>query len=189
MATVLQLSNTALSGIGKLKDAYKKYHKCSTLFDRCQDELQSIKSLVELVKKESALHISAVATSLDKLKGPEERLQKWLAKVDTENKSAFQSFLRELTRGSDDRKKLETIMKDLDRAYHHLDSVIQIYHVGMSRKSDEQLVENSEGKRKAGQKHREGHGKAEAANKATPRRRTPSELIDVSFLERRVNLI
>jgi len=170
VAAVLQLANTGLNGIGNLKDAYKHYHKRSKLFDKCIDELQSIKSLVELVEKESALHIPAVATALIRLKGPEERLEKWLPKVNPENRSAVHSFLRELAHGSDDRTKLETIMKDLDRANRHLNSVIQIRHVGMSRRRDEQAIANSRVKRKAGQKSGESGGKAEVANMATPPR-------------------
>jgi exonuclease VII small subunit len=178
VAAVLQLSDTGLNGIGKLKDAYKHYHRRSTLLDRCQDELQSIKSLVELVKTESALHTAAVARALNRLKGPEEQLEKWLTKVSTGNKSAGHNFLRELTHGSDDRKQLKSIMKELDQANHHLDSVIQIRHVEMSRKSAERDVANRKGKREGGPKPRERLGKAEGANRATPGR-GHSESIDV----------
>jgi hypothetical protein len=170
VAAVLQLSNTGLKGIRNLKDAYNHYHQCSTLFDRCQIELQIIKSLVKLVKNEPALHTQAIVKALNGLKGPEERLGKWLSRISTGNKSAVHSFLRELTRGSDNRKKLESIMMELDRAKGHLDSVIQIRHVGMSRKRDERDVANSKSKLQDSQKPKESRGKAEVANKAVPRR-------------------
>jgi hypothetical protein len=188
VAAVLQLSNTGLNAIAKLKDAYNHYHKRSTLFDRCQDELRRIKGLVKLVKKESALHIPAVTIALNSLKVPEERLERWLPKLDTENKGAVHSFLRELKHGSDNRKKLEAIMKELDRAKRHLDSVIQIRHVEMSRKRDEKVVANSSAKAKAGQKHKKSPSEIEGTNKVASRRsRRAGESIALRIWERKTN--
>jgi hypothetical protein len=88
--------------------------------DKYRLELEDIRDLIESIKNLKALKAAIVSEPLTNLKKLEGKLCDWLAKVEPGNKKSLRQFSDQLIHGQDDRKKLDHIMKDLDRAKNNL---------------------------------------------------------------------
>ncbi len=112
--------------------AYKQQKGHADFLEKYRHELEGIRDLIESIKNEKALKAAKVSEPLINLKKLEGKLCDWLAKVDPGNKKALRQFADQLIRGQDDRKKLDQIMKDLDRAKTNLLVAISMHQTTMT---------------------------------------------------------
>lgn len=111
-----------------IRKAYKQHKGLTDFLVEYRRELEGIQDLIESVKNEKALKGAKVSEPLTSLKHLEGKLCDWLAKVDPGDKKSLRQFADQLLRGQDDRKKLDHIMKDLDRAKNNLLLALSMHH-------------------------------------------------------------
>ncbi len=111
-----------------IRKAYKQHKGLTGFLFEYRLELERIQDLIESVKNEKALKGAKVSEPLTSLKHLEGKLCDWLAKVDPGDKKSLRQFADQLLRGQDDRKKLDHIMKDLDRAKNNLLLALSMHH-------------------------------------------------------------
>jgi hypothetical protein len=103
----------ALEIIKRFKKAYERNQEQPEFLDRLRLELLNLNEQIDKIKKDKALGTSDVLATVERLKGPQERLVKWLKKVDRPGQKA--GFINQLVNGNAERKKLEEILVDLTR--------------------------------------------------------------------------
>jgi hypothetical protein len=113
--------------------AYKQQKGLTDFLDKFRLELEGIRDLIESVKNEKALKAAKVSEPLTNLKKLEGKLCNWLAEVEPGNKKSLRQFADQLIRGQDDRKKLDHIMKDLDRAKNNLLLAISMHQTTVTQ--------------------------------------------------------
>ena len=101
--------------------------------DKYRLELEGIRDLIESLKNDKALKAARVSEPLTNLKRLEVKLCDWLAEVEPGNKKSLRKFADQLIRGQDDRKNLDHIMTDLDRAKNNLHLAISMHQTTMIR--------------------------------------------------------
>jgi hypothetical protein len=116
----------------RVSKAYKQQKGLTVLLDKHRLELERIRDLSESVRNEKALKGAKVSEPLTRLKQHEIELCGWLAKVDPGDKKSLRRFADQLVHGEGDRKKLDSIMKDLDRVKDDLTLVMNMHSVRMS---------------------------------------------------------
>ncbi|KAF1813836.1 hypothetical protein P152DRAFT_472644 [Eremomyces bilateralis CBS 781.70] len=131
VAATTQLLEAAIEVFKSFKQAYDRQQDQAEFLQRNQLELLAIKERIEDVQKVEALQTASVTATLLRLKGPEERLVKWLQKVDRGDKKAIRRFVDQLIHGTKDRKKLEEIMSELDRMKIDLIAAISVAHINI----------------------------------------------------------
>lgn len=127
-AASVQLFETAIEIFIRIKKAYKRHKELASILEKYTHELKRIRDLAESVRTEKALEGAKVTDPLARLKELEQKLCKWLTKVDPGDKTSLRRFADQLVRGQDDRKKLDDIMHDLDRVKSDLNLVIEMHH-------------------------------------------------------------
>jgi hypothetical protein len=108
--------------IKKFKKAYDRAEEQVVFLDRHRVELLAIKEQISKIEKDKALGTSAVLTAVGRLKDPEERLARWVKKVDKRGQKA--KFLNQLVNGNAERKELEEILGDMTRVKADLTQAI-----------------------------------------------------------------
>ena len=131
--------------------AYKQQKGLTDFLDKYRLELEGIRDLIESLKNEKALKAAKLSEPLTKLKKLEVKLCDWLAKVDPGNKKALRQFADQLLRGQDDRKNLDHIMMDLDRAKNNLLLAISMHQTTMTQNIRDAVKTNSNKTTRAGQ--------------------------------------
>lgn len=144
----------------RVNKAYKRQKELTAVLDKYRLELERIRGLAESVRNEKALEEANVSGSLTRLKELEDKLCSWLAKVDPGDKNSLRRFADQLVRGQSDRKKLDDIMRDLDRVKCDLNLVIDMHQVRMSYNISQTVVTNSNGTVSVHQKGRSTAGRA-----------------------------
>jgi len=124
--------DTVIVILKRASKAYRQQKGLTVFLDEYRRELERIRDLSEAVRNEPALKGAKVSGSLNRLGKLESELCDWLAKVDPGNKRSLSQFADQFTRGKEDRKKLDAIMIDLDRAKRDLQLDIDLHNVSVS---------------------------------------------------------
>lgn len=170
MAAAAQLLQAAIDIFKSFKQAYDRQQDQAEFLERYQLELLAIKEQVENVEKEKALQIASVIATLRRLKGPEERLVKWLQKeVDQGDKKAIRRFVDQLIHGTKGRKKLEDIMDELSRIKVDLITAISVALAEGTRRIEKKVDVNNERMHKINQKL--VSGSSNAGGQGIPKKR------------------
>jgi hypothetical protein len=152
----------------RINKAYKQQKELTPVLDKYRLELERIRDLYELVKNEKALEGANVSEPLTRLKQLEDKLCHWIAKVDPGDKNSLRRFADQLVSGQNDRKKLDGIMRDLDRVKDDLNLVIDVHQARMSYNISQAVVTNSNGTIKVSQKPKKSRNTAGGANITVP---------------------
>ena len=148
MGAAAQLLEAAIEIVKSFKQAYDRQQGQREFLQRYQLELLAIKEQVENVEKAKALQTAGIIATLLRLKGPEERLVKWLQKVDRGDKKAIRRFVDQLIHGTKDRKKLEEIMSELGQMKTDLNTAISVAIAEGTRRIEKSVDANQERIRK-----------------------------------------
>ena len=142
-AAGFQMFETVIDILKRASKAYKQQKGLTVFLDEYRRELERIRDLSRSVKNEKAFKGAKVSEPLTRLEKLEEKLCKWLAKVDPGDKKALSQFADQLTRGKEDRKRLDEIMKDLDRVKRDLQLAINMHHTSLSHGIKKAIDTNS----------------------------------------------
>jgi hypothetical protein len=121
-------------------ETYERQKEQSDFLNRYRVELLSVKEQIERIKNEKSLATSPVIAALLRLEGPEERLFKWLTKVDLSGKKAVRRFVEQLVLGNAQRKRLEEILGELTRVKLDLILAINITNAERVKKIEEAVI-------------------------------------------------
>jgi hypothetical protein len=140
---ITQLVEQTFQILGRLRTAHQRQKALVGVLARHQNELNSLKNIVKIIKKYEDLQTSSVATELLRLQDTQEKLAKFLTTLDPQSKSRANQIMRQLVHGSTDEKKLATIMDELVHVKATLLLNVQAANVGVSRTIGEDLVANA----------------------------------------------
>ncbi|KAF2847362.1 hypothetical protein T440DRAFT_471075 [Plenodomus tracheiphilus IPT5] len=139
-AAGVQLFETAIDIFKHIKTSYKRSKELTSILDKHGLELERIRDLSDSVRNEKALEGAKFSEPLARIKELEHKICKWLAKVDPGDKTSLRKFADQLVRGQDDRKKLDNIMQDLDRAKSDLSMIMAMHQAKVSYKISEAVI-------------------------------------------------
>ncbi|SCO48099.1 uncharacterized protein FFMR_09008 [Fusarium fujikuroi] len=124
-SAVLGFVETAISLLGRLRQAYDRQTELSTVFNTYNRELTSTQNIIKIVRDEQALQTVAVASELQEMSTVLERL------VDV------------LRVFNDQKSSIRDTVEDLGRAKLNLMLRIQAAHVGLTRSLDNNIAVNT----------------------------------------------
>jgi hypothetical protein len=127
------LLETAISITKTLHGAYKQQKDLPVVCDRLKDKLESIREIVKTVKDEQVLCTPTVITQLEKLQRRGKQVKLFLQSIHPGGKSSFRLVLHQVFSGSDDEKKMNEIINDLEGDKTSLILAIQVVGVGLKK--------------------------------------------------------
>jgi hypothetical protein len=157
---------TVIEVLKRVIKAYKQHKGLADVLTKYRRELERVRDLSESVRNEKALKKAKVSEPLTRLKELEGKLCDWLANVDPGDKKSLRRFADQLSRGQDDRKKLDDIMKELDRIKSDLQLAINMHHTTMSHDIRKAVVPKSKNATRASRKPEKNHSNAGESNLA-----------------------
>jgi hypothetical protein len=152
----------------RVSKAYKQQKELTVFLDKHRLELERIRNLSESVRNEKALKGAKVSEPLTRLKQLEVELCGWLTKVDPRDRKSLRRFADQLLHGEGDRKKLDGIMKDLDRVKNDLTLVMNMHSARMSYNIRQAVVIKSNETVRVNQKSEKNGSTAGGANVTAP---------------------
>ncbi|RGP69895.1 hypothetical protein FLONG3_7651 [Fusarium longipes] len=141
-SAVLGFVETAVSLIGRLRDAYDRQTELSSVLDTYRRELISTRDILQIVRDEDALQTAAVGNELVEIENVSTKIVE-LLKTLTQEKGSVRQFTHQLVHGSRDERKLSDIFEQLGRAKFNLMMRMQAAHVGLTRKLDNSIAVNT----------------------------------------------
>jgi hypothetical protein len=140
---IAQLVEQAFQILGRLRAAHQRQKALVHVLIRHQNELNSLKAIVKIIRKHQDLQTLSVATEILQVQDIQEKLARFLATLDPTPKSRANQLVRQLVHGSADEKKLATIMDELVHVKATLLLNIQATNVGVTRTIGQDLVANA----------------------------------------------
>lgn len=135
-----QLIEQTFAIFSHIKRAYKRQRELVVVIERHEDELNSVETVLDVLKNETDLQTASVATELGRLKAVQDRLDRLLTKLDPKPRGKVAQFTHQLIKGDTDEKKLHAIMDDLGHVKTSILLCIQVANVGVIRNMEKQLV-------------------------------------------------
>lgn len=138
----INLLESALQAIKYLRKAHRRQKDLVYVLIRHEDELDSIKTILEqLNKKENVdLHTTSLGLELVRMQQIQRKLAALLKELDPGSKTKINQLARQLLEGSADEKKLSSIMEELAQVKASIIICIQMANVGVMRNMNKQIV-------------------------------------------------
>jgi hypothetical protein len=138
------LLDSAIGTIKRVCKAYERQKEVLKVLNSYDDELSTMKNILQIVSDEEALQTAAVASQLKKIKGLAERLNDCLQLLEPGTRGSMCQFTHQLVHGSAYEKALADIMDELGHAKSGLSLHIQVANVGLTQTVRDKLVVNAE---------------------------------------------
>jgi flagellar hook-basal body complex protein FliE len=138
------LLEAAISVIKRVRKAYERQRELASVLDSYNDELVTIKGVLQIVRDEESLRTAAVASQLDGIESLARKLNMCLQALDPGAKGFVRQFTHQLAHGSKEEKALADIMDALGHAKSDLSLHVQVANVGLIRTVGDKLVANAE---------------------------------------------
>ncbi|QDS67803.1 hypothetical protein FKW77_006937 [Venturia effusa] len=144
VAAASGLTGTAIRILQRLRKAHERKLKLPEVLDRHKCELNSLKTIIELIDDEESLQTAAVTSELVRLQSVEDRLVKLLKELDSTSKSTVKQYTHQLSHGSAEEKRLVAIMEELCQVKSALLLRIQVASVGVMRAVGDMVLANAD---------------------------------------------
>ena len=141
-SSVAQLLDGAIRLLKRVRKAYDRHQNLTATLDKHALEIETINTLVCLIKNENALQTAVVITELDKLYAVGVKLVRCLEELDSGKKGIVRQLTHQLMHGGKDEETLANIMRDLDRAKGDLSIRVQLANVGLTRMVHDTVLAN-----------------------------------------------
>ncbi|KLO90098.1 uncharacterized protein FFB20_13570 [Fusarium fujikuroi] len=138
--SVLALVEAAISLTRILHEGYTKQKGLLDVCQRLQRRLETIRTIVWLVRDEKDLQTPSVVDRLRELKLVGKRIKLTLQSINPQEKGPARLFFHQLISGSEDEKKINEIISDLEGEKTALILVIQVVGVGLKKDSGDNFT-------------------------------------------------
>ncbi|KAK5656066.1 hypothetical protein OQA88_5205 [Cercophora sp. LCS_1] len=146
-SAALALLESAIALAARLREAQQRRKGLADVIQRHDEVLSKTRSIITLVKDETALQTAAVADELSTLDTAIKGLVDVLSRIRTSGSGKRQNrlyqFAYQFVNGSRDEADLQAAMANLGRAKDDLSLSISVAHVGVSRGMQDTLVLNT----------------------------------------------
>ncbi|KAF1979582.1 hypothetical protein BU23DRAFT_100983 [Bimuria novae-zelandiae CBS 107.79] len=135
-----QLAEQAFGIFSHIRRAYLRQKDLLAVIERHENELNSVESVLGVLKNEKDFHTTRIAKEVRRLKEVQDRLNKLLIQLDPKPRGKISQFTRQLVHGDANEKKLDRIMVELGQVKTSVLLCMQVTTVGVMRNVEKQLV-------------------------------------------------
>jgi len=130
--------------IKRVRTAYERQRELASVLDSYNDELVTIRDVLQIVRDEESLRTAAVASQIDGIESLARKLNICLQALDPGPKGFVRQLTHQLAHGSKEEKTLADIMDALGHAKSDLSLHVQVANVGLIRTVGDKLFANAE---------------------------------------------
>ncbi|KAL2073856.1 hypothetical protein VTL71DRAFT_11182 [Oculimacula yallundae] len=143
-ASVAQLLEVAFRLIARTKKAYDRQSNLIGVLHRHSAEIESVKTIVEIILDEDVLQTALVALELENMGAVTKTLVQYLRDLNPGSKSQVRQIAHQLMHGTKEEEKLAGIMADFSRTKFNLSLRVQLANVGLTQVVHDTIIANVE---------------------------------------------